>query len=55
VGGRTAVADALYDVLRSTRERALSVLDGVDAERKPETTLLQLMKELEPKLAPLQL
>jgi hypothetical protein len=31
------------------------VLDRADASTRPETTLLQIAKELEPLLAPLQL
>jgi hypothetical protein len=55
LGGRAATADAMSDLPRGTRERALSVLDGVGASLRPETTLLQLSRELEPKLSPLQL
>jgi hypothetical protein len=54
-GGRDAVNSAMSDLPRTTRERALAVLTGVDASLRPETTLLQLARELEPKLAPLQL
>lgn len=55
LGGDTAADKVLASAPPRTRQRAMSILSNGQLSRAPQTTLLELARELEPQLAPLQL
>jgi len=55
LGGDTAADKVLASAPSRTRQRAMSILSNGQLSRAPQTTLLELARELEPQLAPLQL